>query len=195
MEFFQIIYNFVHNKISKFIGQKKRNKYTPNEIIDNLDGSSYICLYNIKNEEVARAIIDTSDVELVKGHKWCKDRNGYVKDSKQQYLHRLILSEYNQYIDHIDGNKLDNRRNNLRACSNANNLKNRVNLPSNNTSGILGVRFRKDRNKWYAELKADGVVYRLGSYVTKEEAIKARLDGELKCFGKYKSKVLNNETN
>lgn len=175
--------------------QKKRNKYTPNEIIDNLDGTSCICLYNIKNEEVAKAIIDTSDVELVKGHKWCRDKNGYVKDSKQQYLHRLILNEYDQYIDHVDGNKLDNRRSNLRACSNANNLKNRVNLPSNNTSGIIGVRFRKDRNKWYAELQADGVTHRLGSYVTKEEAIKARLEGELKYFGKYKSKVLNNEIN
>ena len=87
--------------------QKKRNKYTLNEIIDNLDGTSCICLYNIKNEEVAKAIIDTSDVELVKGHKWCRDKNGYVKDSKQQYLHRLILNEYDQYIDHVDGNKLD----------------------------------------------------------------------------------------
>lgn len=55
------------------------------------------------------------------------------------------------------------------------------------------MRFRVDRNKWYAELKADGVVHRLGSYVTKEEAVKARLDGELKYFGKYKSKILNNE--
>ena len=97
--------------------------------------------------------------------------------------------------DHVDGNKLDNRRSNLRACSNANNLKNRVNLPSNNTSGIIGVRFRKDRNKWYAELQVDGVTHRLGSYVTREEAIKARLEGELKYFGKYKSKVLNNEIN
>ena len=175
--------------------QKKRNKYTPNEIIDNLDGTSCICLYNIKNEEVSRAIVDTSDVELVKDYKWCRDKNGYVKNSKQQYLHRIILNKYNQYIDHIDGNKLDNRRSNLRACSNANNLKNRVNLPSNNTSGIIRVRFRKDRNKWYAELQADRITHRLGSYITKEEAIKARLEGELKYFGKYKSKVLNNEVN
>jgi len=173
--------------------QSKRNKYTPNKIIDNLDGTSFICLYNIRSEEVARAIIDTDDINLVINHKWCKDKNGYVKNSKQQYLHRILLNEYDQYIDHINGNKLDNRRVNLRACSNANNLKNRVNLPSNNTSGILGVRFRADRNKWYAELKADGVVHRLGSYVTKEEAVKARLDGELKYFGKYKSKILNNE--
>lgn len=174
--------------------QKQRNKYTPNEIIDNIDGTSYICLYNSKNEEIARAIIDSSDIELINKYKWCKDKNGYVKNSKQQYLHRILLNETIQYIDHINGDKLDNRRSNLRACSNSDNLKNRVNLPSNNTSGILGVRFRKDRNKWYAELKADGVVHRLGSYETKEEAIRARLEGELKYFGKYKSKVLNNET-
>lgn len=77
-------------------------------------------------------------------------------------------------VDHINGNTLDNRKCNLRLCTNVDNLKNRINLPKNNTSGILGVRFRKDRNKWYSELQVNGKTIRLGSYLTKEEAIKAR---------------------
>ena len=59
-------------------------------------------------------------------------------------------------VDHLNGNTLDNRKENLRICTNADNLKHRVNLPKNNTSGILGVRYRKDRDKWYAEIKSNG---------------------------------------
>lgn len=53
--------------------------------------------------------------------------------------------------------------------------------------GILGVRYRADRNKWYAEIQFNN----LGSYTEKEDAIKARLEAEIKYFGKYKSQVLN----
>ena len=74
-------------------------------------------------------------------------------------------------------------------------LKNRVKLPKNNTSGILGVRFREDRNKWYTEIQCNKEKIYLGSFSSLEEAIKARLNGELKFFGKYKSKILNNEIN
>ena len=97
------------------------------------------------------------------------------------------------YIDHINGNKLDNRKSNLRVCSNADNLKNRVKLPSNNTSGILGVRYRADRSKWYAEIQVNNKRIRLGSYIDKESAVRARLEAEIKYFDEYKSKVLNNE--
>ena len=172
----------------------ERTKYDPNEI-KVLDEYAIIVLYDKDANPIAEALIDKTDIELVKNSKWCVDKNNYVKNSKQEYLHRVILNEQNLYVDHINGDTLDNRRDNLRICSNADNLKHRVNLPKNNTSGILGVRFREDRNKWYAELKANRVTHRLGSYVTKEEAIKARLEGELKYFGEYKSKVLNNEIN
>ena len=57
------------------------------------------------------------------------------------------MNASSEYVDHINGNTLDNRKQNLRIISNANNLKNRIKLPSNNTSGIIGVRYRKDRNK------------------------------------------------
>lgn len=116
-----------------------------------------------------------------------------MKNSKQKYLHRIITGETILYVDHINGNKLDNRKSNLRVCSNADNLKNRVKLPSSNTSGILGVRYRSDRSKWYAEIQVNNKKIRLGSYVDKEDAVRARLEAEIKYFDKYKSKVLNNE--
>lgn len=172
---------------------KSRTKNDPNEIIDNHDGTSFIVLYNKASEPIANAIIDTDKVHIIVNSKWCLDKNGYVKSSKQEYLHRVIMNEATLYIDHIDGNKLNNTISNLRICSNADNLKHRVSLPSNNTSGILGVRFRVERNKWTAEIQANKVVHRLGMFDTKEEAIKARLDAELEYFKEYKSKV--NETN
>ena len=75
------------------------------------------------------------------------------------------------------------------------NLKNRIKLPSSNTSGILGVRYRSDRGKWYAEIQVNNRKICLGSYTNKEDAIRARLEAEIKYFGEYKSKVLNNEIN
>lgn len=172
-----------------------RTKYTPNEIVDKLDGTAYICLYDSKNKEIGRAIVDSEDIEILRKFKWCKDKNGYVKNSKQQYLHKVVLKNFTDFIDHINGNTLDNRKSNLRKCSNSDNLKNRVRLPSNNTSGIIGVRFRSDRQKWYAEIKANGVVHRLGSFLHKEDAINARKNAEIKYFGEYKSKILNYEVN
>lgn len=167
----------------------ERTKYDLNEI-EIVDDIAYIILYNNKNEISAKALIDKEDIDKVKDYKWCKDANNYVRNSKQEYLHRIIVGEASFYVDHINGNTLDNRKSNLRICNNADNLKNRVKLPKNNTSEILGVRFRKDRNKWYAEIQYNEQKVRLGSYTNKEDAIKARLDAELKYFGKYKSQVL-----
>ena len=168
---------------------KERTKYDPNEIKDNGDGTSSIILYNKDAKPIAEALIDTEIVNTISNQKWCLDKNGYVKNSKQEYLHRIIMHEFNLYIDHINGDKLNNTSSNLRVCSNADNLKNRVSLPSNNTSGILGVRYRKDKKKWSAEIQADKICHRLGYFETKEEAKAARLAAELKYFGEYKSKV------
>lgn len=166
----------------------------PNEI-KIYDNYAIIVLCDIKSNPIAETKIDIEDIDKIKNFRWCKDYNGYVKNSDQKYLHRVIMDESILFVDHINGDKLDNRKNNLRICSNADNLKNRVKLPSNNTSGILGVRYRADRNKWYAEIQCNRQRIRLGSYIDKEDAIKARLIAEYKYFGKYKSKILNNEIN
>lgn len=102
------------------------------------------------------------------------------------------MNTSSEYVDHINGNTLDNRKQNLRIVSNADNLKNRTKLPSNNTSGVIGVRYRKDRNKWYAEIQYNNNKINLGSYIEKNDAIKVRLAAELKYFGEYKSNI-NNE--
>lgn len=181
-----------HYQQFKKHGKIGRSKYDPNKI-KLYEDYAVIELYNNNNEVVGEAIVDIDCIDIVKSYKWCLDKNGYVKNSKQEYLHRVIVNTTNLYVDHINGNTLDNRKNNLRICTNADNLKHRVNLPINNTSGILGIRYRKDRNKWYAEIQSNGEKINLGSYITKEEAIRARLNAEIKYFKEYKSNI--NEIN
>lgn len=173
----------------------KRTRYDPNEIIDCGDYCEII-VYDKNGNEKCRSLIDKEDLKLVQNKKWSVTKDNYILSGSVKpfiYLHRIVMNASSEYVDHINGNTLDNRKQNLRIVSNANNLKNRIKLPSNNTSGIIGVRYRKDRNKWYAEIQYDNHKINLGSYIEKEDAIKARLEAELKYFGKYKSHI-NDET-
>lgn len=76
-------------------------------------------------------------------------------------------------IDHINHTRNDNRIENLRLVSNSSNSKNRRIL-KRNTSGFNGVYFSSTFKRWIAEATFNGVKYNLGKYKTKEEAIKAR---------------------
>lgn len=67
--------------------------------------------------------------------------------------------------------------------TNINNLT--AKIPKNNTSGVKGVSFRKDRGRWVAQIDFKGKHYYLGSYMEKEKAIKARKLAEDKMFGDF----------
>ena len=172
-----------------------RTKFDPNEIILESDMAK-IVLYNKNGDKIAEALIDIEDIGKISSDKWCIDKNNYVKNSKQEYLHRVILgAPKDMCVDHINGNTLDNRKNNLRICTNRENTSNRTKLGTNNTSGILGVRFDNRRNKWYADIQYKGKYIFLGYFNIKEDAIKARIDAEKLYFKEFKSKILNNEVN
>ena len=172
-----------------------RTKFDPNEIILESDMAK-IVLYNKNGDKIAEALIDTEDIEKISSDKWCIDKNNYVKNSKQEYLHRVILgAPKDMCVDYINGNTLDNRKSNLRICTNRENTSNRTKLGTNNTSGILGVRFDNRRNKWYADVQYKGKYIFLGYFNIKEDAIKARIDAEKLYFKEFKSKILNNEVN
>src|SRR4051812_16134246 len=99
-----------------------------------------------------RILVDDTDYELLKSYSWCIAVNGYAvarhkKAGKVIYMHRLLLNaKKGQITDHINGNRLDNRRVNLRLCSAAQNAKNQA-RKVNNTSGFKGVSFDKRKSK------------------------------------------------
>ena len=104
---------------------------------------------------------------------------------KYYYIHRLIWAwhgnslEPNQQIDHIDGNSLNNRIENLRPTSNKQNSENRKGANKNSKSGHVGVS-QLSNGTWRADIGHDGIIEYLGVYVNKEDAITARVAGEKK---------------
>ena len=91
-------------------------------------------------------------------------------------------------IDHISGNRLDNRRCNLRVCSRRENALNKG-LYSNNKSGASGVFWHKGCKKWTAQIQKDKSNIYLGSYDTFEEATSVRRRAEENMFGDYRRKI------
>lgn len=104
-------------------------------------------------------------------------RYGYV-DNVAYLTHRVIFKWlYNReppQIDHINGFGNDNRACNLRASSNIENSKN-AKRRKDNSSGHCGVYYRKDIQKWVAEIMANGQKINIGCFVSVEGAIAARL--------------------
>jgi hypothetical protein len=112
--------------------------------------------------------------------------NGYLYVSYKGLKypsHRLVWLIHNgefpeQVIDHISQNKKDNRIENLRDVSLADNSKN-ASRSAANKSGVTGVSWDAPRNRWRAQINIDGRKTNLGSFVNKIDAIKARKEAEV----------------
>lgn len=101
------------------------------------------------------------------------------------YMHRQILGDKEGYhIDHADGDRMDNRENNLRHCSRAQNHCNSKKY-SNNKSGYKGVFFRKDMNKWCASIQYEKKRHYVGYFSCIIEAAKAYDSAALKMHRQF----------
>ena len=137
-------------------------------------------------------LIDDEDYEKVCGYKWRRNAHGYIHttiDGKCIYLHRLIMGFPDELVvDHINGDKRDNRRCNLRICNIKQNIRN-AKRNRNNSSGYTGVSYRPKRKSWRAYITVDRKQIGLGHYATKEKAIEARKQAEHKYFGEFAPSV------
>lgn len=131
-------------------------------------------------------IIDDCDVSLVTDTKWryyAKCRKWYVvrpplygKYKREQYLHRLIaVAASGQIVDHINGDTLDNRRENLRIVNVTQNARNRQKQKKPTASRFKGVCFDKRHKSrpWLASIRTDHGRKHLGQFATEHEAAKA----------------------
>jgi len=115
-----------------------------------------------KNKGKYQTLVDDKDYDRLNKFRWSITNNGYaIRRSKYGYflMHREIIEIPNGYeADHINGNKLDNRKQNLRiATRSQNNANQRIN--SYNTSGYKGVSWNKTLKLWMAYIKVDGKRY------------------------------------
>lgn len=102
-------------------------------------------------------------------------------------LHRFILNiNDKKVIDHINGNSLDNRKENLRVCTQQQNLFNKT-LSKKSKSGFKGVWFRKEckTKPWQAQIKFNSTEIHLGYFKNKVEAALAYNQATLKYFGSF----------
>lgn len=161
----------------------ERTRFDSNEIIEYEDYAE-IVLYDKNDKEVARALIDLEYVDSVKKYKWCFTQ-GYAHNDKLGRLHRFIMNPPDDMVvDHINHNKLDNRCENLRICTQHENCLNKS-IQCNNTSGVPGVSWSTREGRWKAQIRVDKKDKFLGYFKTKEEAVEARRQAEIEYFGEY----------
>lgn len=179
-------------------GEIRATIYDDNEWID--CGDYYECVLKDKNaKECGRTKIDKDDYENLKNYKLymrSSDSKKYAMfsikgTSKKVMIHRFIMGlsddkyTIDQVVDHINGDSLDNRKSNLRICTQHQNSQN-----SRKNGKVVGVKLIPRYNgynysKWTAAICSNYKTIYLGYYDTKAEAILARLKKEKEICGEY----------
>lgn len=149
------------------------------------------------------ALVDDEDFERISRLKWCIIRGGgrgnnlyafrtsWDKSKHRRVgilMHRLILNTRKEdQIDHINGNGLDNQRNNLRLATQQQNMWNRRKrvVCGGDSSVFKGVVWDKARNKWLVKICYSGRYYHVGRFIDEKEAALAYDVAVRKYFGNY----------
>ncbi len=138
----------------------------------------------------ATILIDKIDLPIISGRGVWLAGLGYPQirqGHSHAYLHRLVLgAKQGECVDHINGNKLDNRRANLRLCNNRENGRNRSGPAKSNLSGYRGVSWNRG---WFARINVEDKTIHLGRFKTKEQAAKAYDRAALQYFGAFAGKL------
>jgi hypothetical protein len=137
------------------------------------------------------AFVDEEDYELVSQYKWNtnKGRNTFYAATGLQ-LHRLVMENTlgrklgsEELVDHINGNGLDNRRENLRVCSRTQNIRNRTG--KSGSSKYKGVSWHTPTEKWLARIQVNKHQIHLGCFVNEATAAIAYDIAAHQYFGEF----------
>lgn len=137
------------------------------------------------------AIVDAEDYDWLIQMKWYykesrKGRGYAVKATADKTrMHRLVNNTpEGMFTDHINGDKLDNRKANLRSCTVRQNSYNSTKR-SDNRSGYRGVCWRANRQRWLAQIIADGKYKYIGTFKTLQEAAQAYNNAAVLLHGEF----------
>lgn len=158
-----------------------RTIYDENEIIKHNNYAEIVLYKGKKNpKEFARGKIDINDIDRVKKYKWRVHKDGYIRNSKFA-LHILIMGKKrNMVTDHINHDILDNRRSNLRLCTQSENSMNR--------KGAKGYCWVKEKKKYRVTICVNYKITHIKYCKTKIEAKEIRRLAEKKYFGEFAPK-------
>lgn len=132
------------------------------------------------------ALVDDEDYERLVQHKWYYNRGYAVRGASPKILMHRVVNETpeGKETDHINMDKLDNRKSNLRTATRKQNAVNRG-TQSNNTSGYKGVSWHKGSRKWCAYIIKDKKTKFLGYFKDKKQAALAHDNAALAAFGEF----------
>ena len=191
------------HKYGKFLDNIQRTNNDLNDYRICSDGKTVIfSLYNQRNIKIAEFIIDFDFIEKVKYHKWRLSHShvvtGLPTKGTQTDLSWIITGITKKQIskgyvvDHIDCNPLNNRLSNLRICKQSDNTPNKS-FMSNNTSGFIGVSYRKYKNRYDPEIRFNNVRCHLGYCKDFKEAVYKRYFEEKLLYRSFANKQEQNK--
>jgi HNH endonuclease/AP2 domain len=139
-----------------------------------------------------QAIVDDDDYEDLVKYNWHHHKNGYAMRHERVNgkrvpirMHRVVISAPDGYdVDHKNGDKLDNRKANLRLATRSQNNYNKG-VQSNSSSGFKGVSWSKQRNKWRARIHVDKKEINLGFFEYQIDAAFAYNEAAIKYHGEF----------
>ena len=152
--------------------------------------------YGVLRLGTSEFLFDVEDLPLIENRDWYRDKDGYLVNcyyynGRRRFtrFHRIVMhAKPKQFVDHINRNRADNRKQNLRCCKYAENDRNRG-IYSSNKSGVAGVYYDKQRRKWVANISYYRKRVFLGRFELKEDAVAARLAKEKELFKEYSPQI------
>lgn len=135
------------------------------------------------------ALVDDEDYERIMQYKWRLHSNGYVCASECRALghttilmHRLVLRASGGEIDHIDHDKFNNQKSNLRFCTHS---QNHANMMGFRSTGFKGVSWSKTHGLWQSQITVQGKNHHLGFFGAPEEAARVYDEKAREFFGEF----------
>lgn len=156
----------------------------------NEDGIAILIIKNRKTADVKHVLVDDDDWHDLMRSSWCNRTGGYAAGNIDSYsfaMHRYIMrdklaEDESLLVDHINGDKLDNRKSNLRVCTYAENGKNKRRR-YNSASKYKGVR-KSSANRYTCTVTCNGKTY-TKCCLTEEDAARAYNEKAKEWFGEF----------